>query len=103
MLWSISCSPRINNLSDNDETPETTLWRETVERLLASGSSAVEALDGANLILQAYQRQRIALRASIPEVESPPRVSTVPTPEVENPSRVSGVRRKTRSGNYKVK
>ena len=90
-------------MADNEETPETALWRETVERLLASGSSAVEALDGANLILQAYQRQRIALRESIPEVESPPRASTVPAPAVENPPRESGVRRKTRSGNYKVK
>jgi hypothetical protein len=81
--------PRGKKLSNDDETPETALWRETVERLLASGSSAAEALDGATLIVQAYRRQ-----SSVP-VE--------PSIDPQNPLRASGVRRKIKSGNYKAK
>ena len=103
MLWSISCSPRFTTLADDEETPETVLWRQTVERLLASGSSAVEALDGANLILQAYRRQHVTLTVPTPEVENPPGASTTPAPEEENPLRSSGVRRKSKSGKYSAK
>lgn len=90
-------------MADDEETPETKLWRETVERLLATGSSAADALDGANLILQAYRRQRITLTELTPEDESPPAAPTEPIREAENPLRASGVRRKRKSGDYKVK
>jgi hypothetical protein len=76
-------------LPDDDETPETTLWRETVERLLASWSSPSEALDGANLILQAYRRQ-----SAIPNP---------PSANVETTPRTSGVRRRSNSGKHKAK
>jgi hypothetical protein len=82
-------------LADDEETPETALWRETVERLLANGSSPVEALDGANLILQVYRRQLAALTAPTPEVEKPTLTSTAPTPEVKKLTRTSGVRHKS--------
>ena len=81
--------PASQEMTDDKETPETALWRQTVERLLAGGSTAAEALDGATLILQAYQRQRTG-HAS-------------PPPEVENAARTSGVRRRVKSGSYKTK
>ncbi len=76
-------------MTDDEETPETALWRQTVERLLEGGASAADALDGATLIIQAYRRQRTGHAA--------------PTPEVENSARVSGVRRRIKSGSYKAK
>lgn len=87
----------------DDETPETALWRQTVERLLANGSSPVEALDGANLILQAYRRQLAAPAAPSAETENPPRTSTTPTPEVGSSPRTSGVRRRINSAKYRAK
>lgn len=74
-------------MPDDEETPETTLWRQAVERLLASGSSPSEALDGANLILQAYRRQNAVLKGSSAEIEA----------------RTSGVRRKSNSAKHKIK
>jgi hypothetical protein len=40
----------------NDD--EIALWQRVVGELLARGSSRVEAIEGANLILEAYRRQR---------------------------------------------
>jgi hypothetical protein len=40
------------------EGPATALWRRAVEALLAKGAPPAEAIDGANLILTAYERQR---------------------------------------------
>jgi hypothetical protein len=36
------------------------LWRRTIEELLAKGYKSAEAIEGANLILEAYKRQRAA-------------------------------------------
>jgi hypothetical protein len=78
--------------AEDQEMPEIKLWRETVERLIANGASGAEAIDGANLILQAYRRKGIALATSPPDAESPPRDSTAPPPAKEDPIRASGVR-----------
>lgn len=99
MLFSSSgqfLARQFTTLADDEETPETVLWRETVQRLLSNGSSAVEALDGANLILQAYRRQRVTLTE--PALEDPPGASTAAAPEVDNSLRASGVRRKGEPG-----
>ena len=39
------------------------LWRHAVDTLLAKGASFADALDGANVILQAHHRQNEAARA----------------------------------------
>jgi len=41
-----------------EESEGAALWRRTVEELVAKGASPAEAIDGANLILEAYRRQR---------------------------------------------
>ncbi len=93
---------RIKNLNEDEETPETELWRQTVEQLLANGSSPVEALDGANLIMQAYRRQLSAF--AVPALD-PDTLGTsgVPKPEEETTPRASGVRRRMHSSRYKAK
>jgi len=45
-------------MAADDEDEETAYWRSTVEKLLANGVSPTEAFDGANLLLQAYRRER---------------------------------------------
>jgi hypothetical protein len=42
----------------DSEDEETALWRRAMELLLERGATPQEAIDGANLILQAYRRQR---------------------------------------------
>lgn len=43
---------------DEDESEAIKLWRRTLEALLAKGESPANAIDGANLVLRAYERQR---------------------------------------------
>lgn len=66
------------------ETEEAALWRRTVEILLARGNSPSEAIDGANLVLQSYRRQR--------QVETQGR----PEPEPPDDMRGTGLRRRVR-------
>jgi hypothetical protein len=40
------------------ESEGAALWRRTVDALVAKGSTVPEAIVGANLILEAYKRQR---------------------------------------------
>lgn len=47
---------------DDPDSEDTELWRRILEQLLAGGASRAEALDGANLMLAAYQRRRHAPR-----------------------------------------
>jgi hypothetical protein len=44
-------------VSSRAEEDELSLWRRAVETLLARGASPEEAIDGANLIAQAYRRK----------------------------------------------
>jgi len=53
------------------------LWKRTVETLIKQGASPAEAVDGANLVLQAYRRDRTAAEA----------------PASDDGGRASGVRR----------
>jgi hypothetical protein len=36
----------------------TTLWRQSLESLIAEGATPAEAIDGANIVVEAYERQR---------------------------------------------
>lgn len=47
------------------DVDEATLWQNAVDALRAKGASLAEAMDGANLVLQAYRRQREELAARI--------------------------------------
>ena len=42
---------------------EEILWRAAVAALRANGATHSEAVEGANMVLAAYQRQRAALRS----------------------------------------
>jgi hypothetical protein len=56
----------------DSEDEETALWRRTMEALLERGATPQEAIDGANLILQAYRRHRDeAQRGQRPERKEP--------------------------------
>jgi hypothetical protein len=49
------------NLSDDEES----VWRAAVSALRSKGASPSETLDGANLILAAYRRQRDGLASQM--------------------------------------
>ena len=42
---------------NGNESEAIKLWRRTVDALIAKGESPADAIDGANLVLLAYQRQ----------------------------------------------
>ena len=90
-------------MANDNETPGTALWRRTLEHLLANGSTPADALDGANLILQAYRRQVASAAVPTASPESQPGTSAVPTNEMEKTTRVSGVRRRSNSVKLRVK
>jgi hypothetical protein len=48
---------------------ETVLWGRVMETLLDRGASPQEAIDGANLVLQAYRRMREEARQRKPPPE----------------------------------
>ena len=50
------------DLSEDEES----VWRAALAALRSKGATAAEAIDGATIVLQAYQRQR---RALAPETE----------------------------------
>lgn len=56
-------------MGSDPEDEEAALWRRIMEALLARGASPQEAIDGANLILQAYRRTREDARRSDPPPE----------------------------------
>jgi hypothetical protein len=51
-------------IGDAKESEGAALWRRTVEELVGKGASPAEAIDGANLILEAYRRQRTTEEAT---------------------------------------
>jgi hypothetical protein len=59
-------------MADDAFDEEEALWRRVADTLLTRGASPAEAIDGANLVLGAYRRQRDAtpLRAEVPIEES---------------------------------
>ena len=48
----------MSNESSFDAPDETALWQQTVEALRVRGATLAEAIDGANIVLQAYRRER---------------------------------------------
>jgi hypothetical protein len=56
----------------DSEDEETALWRRTMEVLLERGATVEEAIDGANLVVQAYRRQRDEARRRLPPERKEP-------------------------------
>lgn len=50
----------------NKQDEDTALWQWTVDALLRQGCGASDAIEGANLVLEAYQSQRATKEAQEP-------------------------------------